>query len=126
MLSVEQRNAINAALRGNRAPMDEMELAALPMLVRPHYADGEFYLPAPSWQAGMVLWPTDIARGAGPKGETLVTWRGVIPCSRCWLAISRRATCRKCGGRGHLSWEDEVYTNLDGLILGHGDGSPIL
>ena len=109
------------------AALDRAELAALPLFVRPHYADGEFYAPAPSWKAGLVLWPTHLARGAGPNGETLVTWCEVQPCGRCWRALSRRATCRKCLGKGHLNdeWEHEVYTNLDGLILEHADGSPL-
>lgn len=118
MMEAYQRAVIEAALQGNRKPMDDLELHYLSFLVRPHTADGEFWLPEPSEFAGLVLWPVTILRAPGPDGQTLVEWGGVEPCGKCLRRVRKR-DCRKCGGRGHLSdvWEIECVTDIDGLIV---------
>lgn len=136
-LTAQQQYAIECALNGNREVMDDMELKALALLVHPHYANGEPYAPTGQREryrstryvnAGLALFPVWIQRAAGPTGETQVVWSPLRPCGRCWRRLHRRIDCDKCDGRGYLTQDDyehEVYTDLDGVVIRHGDGSAI-
>ena len=123
VLPADQAVLIKAALNGNRGPMDNAELIALSVMVRPRRADGTPCEINPD--GTRVLWPTEILRAWGPRGITAVVWSVVPPCGRCWRRPSRRATCIRCYGKGHLAeeWEHEVITDLDGLVLEDGDGN---
>lgn len=123
----EISDAMKAALRGDWAEVDRIEIDYLNLLVRigafgVRYPDGmpfEFFHPDTARRAGELQpFVLTILRQAGPDGRSLLVWTLAEPCRRC-AGLLRRHPCHVCSGRWYVGDEFEwlVYSDLDGILV---------
>ena len=134
-VSVAVREAMRAALAGDFAAADRLEMDFLNLLVR----IGELFVKHPD---GTPYWWFDqhdaryaradrdvhapfvvaIVRGFDAKARTALEWALHEKCRRCDGKL-RREGCRVCDGRWYLhDFNDHelVYTDVDGVLIGDG------
>lgn len=122
------RAAMRAALAGDFAALDGMELDYLNVLVRigelvmRHQGDGRQHwwfdsYPVPP-RAGYAPFVFAIRRGFCANGGCALEWCLAEKCRRCDGRL-RHQDCRVCGGRWHLAEinDEPVYTDLTGVLL---------
>lgn len=117
--------AFKAALNGDFAPLDKIEIDFLNLLVRigelrMKHADGEkHWWHVESTDAANAPFVTAILRGFGPGGRQALEWGLYEKCRQCDGKL-RRLPCRICGGRWYLDdkgGDEVVYTDVDGVLL---------
>ena len=120
------REAMRAALSGDFAALDRLEIEFLNLLVRigelrivrpdgtPH-TWGQSYLMGTDLLAPFV---TGIARGFGPDARMALEWRLAEKCRHC-AGLLRHVPCRICDGRWWVRDVDnaELYTDLNGTLI---------
>lgn len=133
-VSAAVRDAMRAALAGDFAALDKLELDYLNLLVRigelfvrhpdgtPHWwfdpqdaryqrADREVYAP----------FVVEYHRGYGPRAQAALEWWLAEKCRNCDGKL-RRLPCRVCGGSWHVADASDfvIYTDIDGVLLEEG------
>ncbi len=132
-MTLAVRDAMRAALAGDFAALDELEVACLNLMVR--IGDLEVREPdgrTPHWwftRGGAIeqydaVAPFVVAyhRGFGADGHAALEWQLLTKCRRCAGKL-RREPCRICGGRWYIDDFDDhevLYTTLEGVLIGEG------
>lgn len=134
------RDAMNAALRGDFAALDRLELSYLNVLVR----IGELFVKdangTPHWwfdladarckraiDDGRAPFVVAYHRSFGGRGEPALEWQLMPVCRRCEGKL-RRLECRICAGAWYLgeSSDDGLVTTSEGVILFEGERAEAL
>jgi hypothetical protein len=134
-MSDEIRAAMKAALAGDFAPLDKLELEHLNLRVRigelvvthpdgtPHWwfdkRDRRWLLADREVNAPFVV---GLVRGYTREGKTALEWALHEKCRRCDGKL-RRLPCRVCEGRWYvedMSDHELVYTDIDGVLIEEG------
>lgn len=128
-ISQAVRDAMRAALAGDFARLDELEVAFLNVLVRIgelkiRESDGalhEWCTPGGAVETYGVTAPfvTAYLRGHRRDGGAALEWQLREKCRRC-VGLLHRRECRVCEGRWYVDDFDDheiLYTDLDGVLL---------
>lgn len=119
------RDAMNAALAGDFALVDQLEVTYLNVLVRAGVlvmrdAEGERHpwhaeIRDPAWAPFIVAYHRRYGAACRPALE----WQLRRKCRRCEGKL-RRLECRICDGRWYVDDSDDhelVYTDVDGFVV---------
>lgn len=137
------RKAMKAALGGDFAALDKLEIEFLNVLVRIGELSVKHPDGTPHWwfdkhctrnqAVDWELWAPFVTarhRGFGPRGEAALEWTVREKCRRCaWLL--RHVDCRICESRWWIEFDElrwgrwghaelqaaTLYTDLDGVLL---------
>lgn len=128
-MTLAVRDAMRAALAGDFAELDALEVAFLNVLVRIgelaiRDRDGglhEWFTPGGAVETYTVTAPFVLAyhRDFCRDGRAALEWQLREKCRRCDGKL-RRLPCRVCDGRWYVNdWDDHevLYTDLDGVLI---------